>query len=76
MVKMANRDLTLTEEQAMIYVSKYIIPKCNEGNQEVLRKLIFSIAKDIDWNEVSKVIVKEHPELKTRADLEQDLVSR
>jgi len=65
-----NNNLTMTAEQAKIYVSKRIIPQVYGSDQGILRELIFSMAKDINWNDVGKRILREHPELK-QEDIDQ-----
>ena len=54
----------MTEDQARIYVSKYILPQLkNGGDESVLRHLVFSMAQGIDWQEVGRMIINQHPEL-------------
>jgi len=65
---------TMTAEQVKIYISKYIIPQLNKGNESILRSLIFSLS-DVNWEEVGKVIIHEHPEL-TQEYIDKNLIAR
>ena len=69
-----NNELTMTAEQAKIYISKRIIPQVYGSDQGILRELIFSMAKEINWDDISKTILREHPELRQK-DID-DLVSK
>ena len=69
-----SNELTMTEDQAKIYVSKRIIPQVYGSDQGVLRELIFSMAIEINWEDISKTILREHPELRQK-DID-DLVSK
>jgi len=51
----------MTEQQAKIYLSKYVLPKTPEG--AILRQIIFRTA-DIDWKEVINDLYAFNPELK------------
>jgi len=53
---------TMTEQQAKIYVSKYIIPSSHGSNQNILRSLIFSLSS-VEWVQVGAMIIHDHPEL-------------
>jgi len=57
-----NNNITMTPDQAKIYVSKYVIPQCNKGNEAILRNIIFSLSS-VEWIQAGLMIVKEHPEL-------------
>jgi len=65
-----NNNLSMTTEQVKIYVSKYIIPQFNKGNESILRSLIFSLA-EVNWEQVGKLIIHEHPELNQKMIDEQ-----
>ena len=67
------KQATMTAEQAKIYISKYIVPQLNKGNEAILRSLIFLLA-DVDWEQVGKLIIYEHPEL-NKKDIDDKLVS-
>ena len=67
-------ELTMTAEQAKTYISKYIVPQLNKGNEAILRSLIFSLS-DVDWEQVGKVIIHEHPELNQKY-IDEKLVSK
>lgn len=69
-----NNKLTMTEQQAKIYISKYIIPQCNKGNESILRSIIFSLSS-VEWIQVGAMIIKEHPEI-TQEFIDNNLVSR
>jgi len=56
------RELTMTAEQVKIYMSKYVIPQCNKGNEAILRDLIFSLSDDV-FEQAGAIIIHEHPEL-------------
>ena len=68
------KQVTMTAEQAKIYISKYIVPQLNKGNEVILRSLIFSLS-DVDWEQVGKVIIHEHPELNQK-DINEKLLSK
>jgi len=65
-----SNELTMTEEQAKIYVSKCIIPQLYGSDQGILREMIFSMAKEINWDDVGKMILNQHPELRQK-DIDQ-----
>ncbi len=52
----------MTEQQIKAYISRYVLPQANKSNENILRKIIFSLT-EINWQEVEQVIMKEHPEL-------------
>lgn len=67
----------MTEEQTKIYLSKYVIPQDHKPNEAILREIIFSSSLNINWQEVEKVIRREHPELSDKRYFEKlDLVAR
>ena len=68
------RNLTMTPEQAKIYVSKYIIPSGHGSNQNILRSLIFSLSS-VEWVHVGAMIIHDHPEL-TQEFIDRELVAR
>ena len=68
------KEITMTAEQAKIYISKYVIPQCNKGNEAILRELIFSLS-NVDWSKAGNIIIHEHPEL-IQERIDRDLISK
>lgn len=52
----------MTEQEIKNYISRYVLPQTNKANENILRKIIFSLV-EVNWQEVEQVIMKEHPEL-------------
>jgi len=69
-----NNNITMTEDQAKIYISKYVIPQCNKGNEAILRNIIFSLSS-VEWIQAGAMIIKEHPEL-TQEFIDKNLIAR
>ncbi|HEY5589138.1 MAG TPA: hypothetical protein VIK86_09315 [Candidatus Paceibacterota bacterium] len=66
----------MTEDQARIYVSKYILPQIkNAGDEMVLRTLIFSMTQDLGWKDIGQMIINQNPQL-TQDRINTELVSK
>lgn len=53
----------MTEQQAKIYLSKYVLPKTPEG--VILRQIIFRTA-EVNWKKVIDILYAFNPELKNQ----------